>query len=163
MAAASGVIVNISDDGIATITLDNERRANSLSAQMVKEFLEALDRLETDDAVRVVIITGKGKYFCSGMDLAAASSSTSSSPFDSSKHLFNRLQTFPKPTIALANGPALGGGVGLLLCTDIRLMLSSAYIQLTEVRRGLIPAIISLYIIPEIGRSRARQWFLSGE
>ncbi|KAJ3409343.1 EnoyL-CoA hydratase [Chytridiales sp. JEL 0842] len=152
---------------IATITLDNPTKANALSSGMVSAFLKALDDVEKDDEVHAVVLTGAGKYFCSGMDLAAASSSSSSSPqatpFDSSLYIFERLANFPKPTIALINGPALGGGVGLTFCTDVKLMHSSAYFQLSEVKRGLVPAIISLFIVPAIGTSLATQWFLTGE
>ncbi|KAJ3353235.1 hypothetical protein HDU83_007063 [Entophlyctis luteolus] len=148
--------------GVCELTLSNPKRANSLSSSMCSQLLDALDRAERDVNVRVVVITGEGKYFCSGMDLGAASAGTSA-PFDSGLALFSRIARFPKPTIAKVNGPALGGGVGLLFCTDIRVADETAYVQLAEVRRGLIPAIISLFIVPQLGPSLSRQYFLTGE
>ncbi|KAJ3391581.1 hypothetical protein HDU84_005707 [Entophlyctis sp. JEL0112] len=182
--------------GVCELTLSNPKRANSLSSSMCSQLLDALDRAERDVNVRVVVITGEGKYFCSGMDLGAASAGTSA-PFDSGLALFSRIARFPKPTsealklqlhqhsilfippqpllfllmrrcnlffsVAKVNGPALGGGVGLLFCTDIRVADETAYVQLAEVRRGLIPAIISLFIVPQLGPSLSRQYFLTGE
>lgn len=75
---------------------------------------------------------------------------------------FQKVYEFPKPTISLLNGPALGGGVGLAFTTDIRIAVSSCYFQLTEVKRGLVPALISKYIVGEIGR-RATLWMLTGD
>ncbi|KAI9340773.1 ClpP/crotonase-like domain-containing protein [Zopfochytrium polystomum] len=148
---------------VATVAFNNPRRANSLSRDMCEALEKALVALATDDSVHVLVLTGKGKYFCSGMDLGAASSAHGSSPFDSSVVLFEQIANFPKPTIALLNGPAIGGGVGIAFCTDLRIMHSNAYIQLAEVKRGLIPAIISLYIVPKVGPGIAGQWFLTGE
>ncbi|KAJ3101867.1 hypothetical protein HDU97_000980 [Phlyctochytrium planicorne] len=151
------------EGGVLRIALDNPKRANALSAEMCSDFLATLDQAESDPSVRVVVLTGTGKYFCSGMDLANASSNSSSTPFESSLHLFERLANFPKPTIARLNGPALGGGVGLAFCCDFRCAVNSTFFQLAEVRRGLIPAIISLRIVPELGTRTARRWFLTGE
>ncbi|KAJ3218030.1 hypothetical protein HDU67_006730 [Dinochytrium kinnereticum] len=154
---------DVSDDGVMRITLDNPKRANALSQEMCSAFLEALDLAEKDVRVRVVVLTGSGKYFCSGMDLATASNSSAATPFDASLKLFQRLSDFPKPTIARLNGPALGGGVGLAFSCDIRCADPSTFFQLAEVRRGLIPAIISIRIVPEIGPRVARRWFMTGE
>ncbi|KAI8851957.1 ClpP/crotonase-like domain-containing protein, partial [Chytridium lagenaria] len=162
MANAKQVNVEIVD-GVMTVTLDNPKRANALSNEMCVAFLEAMDEAERDDGVRVIVITGSGKYFCSGMDLSSASSSTTKTPFDAAHHLFQRLSDHPKPTIAHLNGPALGGGVGLAFSCDLRCAHPSVFFQLAEVRRGLIPAIISLRIIPEVGPRVARRWFMTGE
>ncbi|KAI8617501.1 ClpP/crotonase-like domain-containing protein [Chytriomyces sp. MP71] len=148
--------------GVCTLTLQNEKRANSLSAPMVVALATALDAAEKDDTVRVVVLTGSGKFFCAGMDLGAASAANGPA-FAASLALFKRIADFPKPTVARINGPALGGGVGIAFCTDIRVSDEAAFFQLAEVRRGLIPAIISLYIVPQLGPSRSRQYFLTGE
>ncbi|KAJ3227586.1 hypothetical protein HDU78_009976 [Chytriomyces hyalinus] len=148
-------------DGVCTLTLDNEKRANALSPSMVRALMDALDAAEADDAVRVLVLTGKGKFFCAGMDLASAQSAPE---FEPSRAVFERVASFPKPTIARINGGALGGGVGVAFCTDIRIADSNAaYFQFAEVSRGLVPAIISLYIVPQLGPSLSRQFFLTGE
>ncbi|KAI8832822.1 2-ketocyclohexanecarboxyl-CoA hydrolase [Chytriomyces cf. hyalinus JEL632] len=147
-------------DGVCTLTLDNAKRANALSPSMVRALMEALDAAEADDAVRVLVLTGRGKFFCAGMDLASAQSAPE---FESSRAVFERVASFPKPTIGRINGGALGGGVGIAFCTDIRIADSNAYFQFAEVSRGLVPAIISLYIVPQLGPSLSRQFFLTGE
>ncbi|KAJ3075193.1 hypothetical protein HDU98_008919 [Podochytrium sp. JEL0797] len=132
---------------VLTLSLNNPKRANALTSQMCNQLLEALDAAEKDPSVRVVVLTGEGKYFSAGMDLARASDG-SNAPFDAAMAVFRRIKDFPKPTIGRVNGPALGGGVGLLFSTDIRIAVDHAFIQLAEVKRGLIPAIISLVIVP---------------
>ncbi|KAI9331758.1 ClpP/crotonase-like domain-containing protein [Obelidium mucronatum] len=96
------------------------------------------------------------------MDLSTASSGAAA-PFDTALNLFTRIAEFPKPTIGKINGPALGGGVGLLFVTDIRIAVDNAFVQLAEVKRGLIPAIISLFIVPQLGPCLSKQYFLTGE
>ncbi|KAJ3130761.1 EnoyL-CoA hydratase [Physocladia obscura] len=144
-------------NNVCTLTLCNSSRANSLTSDMCSQLVVALDEVERNPVVRVVVLTGDG------MDLSSASSAAATPPFDAALAVFDRVAKFPKPTIAKMNGPALGGGVGLLFCTDIRIALDSAFIQLAEVKRGLIPAIISLYIVPQLGPSLSRQYFLTGE
>ncbi|KAF9426181.1 hypothetical protein BGZ94_006849 [Podila epigama] len=144
---------------VATITLNRPKRGNALSGPMAALFVAAINRAIDDASVRVLVITGSGKYFCTGMDLTAQSSgdSDSATATDSvatTQSMFTTLSRCPKPTIARINGPALGGGVGIVFSCNFRM---------PEVHRGLIPALISEVIVPQLGAFRAKQYMLSGE
>lgn len=166
------------------ITLNRPSKGNALSLAMVRH-LTALfqDHIHDDPSIHRVIITGKGKYFCTGMDLGLSRSSSSSSALEEDQdslfsptavpqharllaHFFHALDTCPKQTIALLNGPAFGGGVGLLTVCDIRLVSASLasdfYCCLSEVRLGLCPATIARYLVREWGPSLARMAMVSG-
>jgi len=144
--------------------MDNPRRGNSLDATLVESLLACFHHAISSPNVCVIILTATGKYFCTGLDLSTAVVSTSSSTnninYKDSVRLFDTLYECPKPLITVLNGPALGGGVGLFFTGDIRLSHADAYIQLTEVKRGLAPVLISKYIIPEVGRATASEWIL---
>ncbi|KAI9022712.1 enoyl-CoA hydratase [Phycomyces nitens] len=146
--------------GVATITLNRPHHGNALTIQMNQTILGLLPVFANDPAVRVLVITGAGPYFCTGMDLGAALKGNQESfqEFD----IFHALYTFPKPVIARINGPCLGGGVGLVFVADIRIAIDQAYFALTEVKRGLVPAIISQYLVPELGSLSAREYMLTG-
>lgn len=153
------------ENHVATLTLNRPRKGNSLTATMNDELLRLLPELAANPEVRVLVLTGSGKFFCTGMDLSSASgggAEQAQQGFDKGLKVFDAFYRFPKPTIARVNGPALGGGVGLVFTTDIRVAVQDAYFALTEVKRGIIPAIISQYIVPEIGSQRAREYMLTG-
>ncbi|KAI8891322.1 ClpP/crotonase [Backusella circina FSU 941] len=155
------------ENHVATLTLNRPRKGNALTATMNQLLLSYLDQLEKDPEVRVLVLTGAGKFFCTGMDLSMAASGASSeaeikASFIKGLSVFDKLYQFPKPVIARVNGPCLGGGVGLIFTTDIRVVHHEAYIALTEVKRGIIPAIISQYIVPEMGIRKAREYMLTG-
>ncbi|CAG8553188.1 4172_t:CDS:1 [Paraglomus brasilianum] len=147
-------------NNVALITLNG----NALTSTMTDELIGVFQELAVDTSIRVIIITGSGKFFCTGLDL-----STGQSPTDldamilKGMRLFEIIKSSKKPVIAQINGPALGGGVGLVFTTDIRIMTRQSYFRLSEVKRGLIPAIISQYIVPEIGTFKANQYMLTGE
>ncbi|KAL7748885.1 hypothetical protein RI367_005798 [Sorochytrium milnesiophthora] len=152
---------------VATITLNRPKSGNSLDSGAVQELARRLREAEDDPDVRVVVLTGSGKFFCTGMSLTALPSS-STPPHNASKtpatdNVFLALRKCAKPTIALLNGPALGGGVGLMLATDFRVACPSFYMSMPEVHLGLVPALISLVVVPELGLSRSRQLMLTGE
>jgi len=161
---------------VATISLNRPARGNSLTPQMGAELISILTRLENDAVVRIVVLTGKGNYFCTGMDLAGsnpsqmgklASSSTDGSQKNtgapSPGEIFEKIQTCKKPTIAVLQGPVLAGGNGLAFACDFRVALKSCYFQLTEVKRGIVPAIISAYITPKLGVAKTTEFMLTGE
>lgn len=146
----------------ATITLNRPRRGNALTPGMVLEFTESLQRMAVDDGIACVVLTGSGKYFCTGMDLSQ--SNTSSMSKDGAlPDIFAACYSFPKPIIGKINGPAIGGGNGLLFLCDIRVALDTSYIWFSEVKRGLVPAIITAYITPQLGSFKTRQYMLTGE
>lgn len=150
---------------VATLTLNRPRRGNALNSAMITLLFTYLTELATSPHIRVVVLTGSGQYFCTGMELTPGTSSGPAAvqqSFRESLRLYDTLATFPKPLVARINGPALGGGVGLVFTTDVRVAARSAYFALTEVKRGLLPAIISQYIVPEVGTFRAGEYMLTG-
>jgi methylglutaconyl-CoA hydratase len=172
------------DTELATLTLNRPDKRNAISAQMVDELLAALDEVERS-RTRVLILTGAGKAFCAGMDLealkalaeeSAHSLLESKGPKDALAHsseahiadsrrtasIFRRIYTFPKPLIAAVNGPAIAGGCGIATLCDYTLAVPDATFGYTEVRIGFIPALVSVFLIRQIGEKRARDLLLSG-
>ncbi len=152
---------------IAAITLNRPEKRNAISARMIEDLLAALDQVETGSA-RVGILTGAGKAFCSGMDLedlkAIAQQSPERNLEDSQRlaRIFRRLWSFPKPLIAAVNGPALAGGCGIATLCDFTLAAPEAKFGYTEVRIGFLPAIVSVFLLRQIGEKRARDLLLTG-
>ena len=155
------------DAAIATITLDRPEKRNAISAQMIEELLAALAEIE-HTAVRAVIITGSGSAFCSGMDLDALKNLAQQSPtqnLEDSRRMatmFRRLWAYPKPLIAAVNGAAIAGGCGIATLCDFTIAVPEAKFGYTEVRIGFIPAIVSVFLIRQIGDKRARDLLLTG-
>lgn len=180
MANKSEVIVEINEKKtVATIFLNRPEKANSLNgncqtllnclysltltvANMVTILRKSFQDLEANNEVRVIVLTGSGKYFCSGMDLSSQSHSVE----DTTKGFIELMETIykcKKPVICKINGPALGGGLGLVFVTDIRIMNKESYLVFPEVKRGIVPAMISAYIVPQLGIYKSKQYMLSGE
>lgn len=156
------------DKKVATLTLNRPEIHNAFNAELITEITKTLEDLKTKD-VKVLVLTGAGKSFCAGADLNWMSSMKTWSEeenFQDSKKMakmFRTLNTMPMPVIARVNGPALGGGSGLVACCDYVLAVETAMFGFTEARLGLLPAVISPFVIAKIGESHARAWFLSGE
>ena len=155
--------------GIVTLTLDRPEAKNALSAALVGEISAALAALAEDPAVRVIVLTGAGDVFCAGADIgemrAAGAASTAQNEADSLRFakMLESLERQPQPTVAVVSGAAYGGALGLIAACDIAICSSSARFALSEVRLGLVPAMISPYVIRAIGQREARRWFLTGE
>ena len=154
-------------DGVAWITLDSPGNRNALSAGLIAELLAHLDAAMADAEVRCVVLTGNGPAFCAGADLKARGTSIArdgegggQSPFVT---LLKRLWDAPKPVIAGVNGHAFGGGIGLAAACDIAIGAEDARFSFSEVRLGLVPATISVVVIPKIGVHQAMRLFLTGE
>ncbi|CAG8725239.1 11090_t:CDS:1, partial [Acaulospora morrowiae] len=158
------ILVSVEKE-VVTITLNRPERGNSLNTSMIFEFLDAFNSAVANHSVRVIVLTGAGKFFCTGLDLQVGKNSAedASSMFDIGIRLYQTIKECPKPVIAKINGPAMGGGFGLIFTTDLRIAVSNAYFSFLEVKRGLIPAIISLYIVPELGTFKTKQYMLTGE
>ncbi|CAG8623384.1 951_t:CDS:1, partial [Dentiscutata erythropus] len=158
------VLVEVSNQ-VATITLNRPERGNALNSEMVTEFLNLFTKLENDPSVRVIVITGAGKFFCTGFDLQTSSTIPEelSNIFEAGYLFYKTIKNCYKPVIAKINGPALGGGLGLVFTTDIRIALKGTYFSFPEVKIGTAPAIISQYVVPEIGLFKAKQYMLTGE
>ncbi|MFZ0821355.1 MAG: enoyl-CoA hydratase-related protein [Candidatus Acidiferrales bacterium] len=152
---------------IATITLNRPDKRNAISTQMIEDLLAALAEIESSSA-RLAIITGAGKAFCSGMDLDALrglAQQTSAQNLEDSlrmARMFRRIWAFPKPLIAAVNGAAIAGGCGIATLCDFTLAVPEAKFGYTEVRIGFIPAIVSVFLIRQIGEKRARDLLLTG-
>lgn len=152
---------------LATVTLNRPEKRNAISTEMIEELLAALAEAESSPA-RVVILTGAGKAFCSGMDLESLKALAQQSPeqnLEDSKRMarmFRRLWGYPKPLIAAVNGPAIAGGCAIATLCDFTLAMPEAQFGYTEVRIGFIPAIVSVFLVRQIGEKRARDLLLTG-
>ena len=155
--------------GVATLTLDRPALHNAFDATLIATLTTALHTLGSDDAVRVVVLQAAGASFSAGADLnwmrgmAAASEAENRDDALALARLLRTLDELPKPTIARVHGAAFGGGVGLVACCDIAIGAANARFGLTESRLGLLPAVISPYVIAAIGPRQARRWFATGE
>jgi len=155
--------------GIVTLTLDRPEAKNALSAALVGKLAEALAALADDASVRAVVLTGSGGCFCAGADIgemrAAGAAPPEQNEADSRRFakMLETLERQPQPTIAVVNGSAYGGAVGLVAACDIALAARGARFALSEVRLGLVPAMISPYVIRAIGARQSRRWFQTGE
>ena len=155
------------DAGVATITLNRPDKRNAISFELIDELRRGLDEVEKSPAL-VVILTGAGKAFCSGMDLENLKALLGRAPDQNLKDsqtmvgLFRALYEFPKVTIAAVNGPAIAGGTGLALLCDFTLAVPEARFGYTEVRIGFVPAIVSTFLLRQIGEKQARDLLLTG-
>jgi len=158
-----------SNRSVATITLNRPDKHNAFNAEMIAELTTALQAVDRDRKMRAVVLTGAGKSFSAGADLnwmkSMAGYSEAENLEDSLKlaELMQVLDNLSKPTIARINGHVFGGGVGLVACCDIAIALESARFALSEVKLGLVPAVISPYVIAAIGERHARRFFLTAE
>lgn len=155
-------------DKIVTISLNRPDKRNAMHGPMILELLHAL-KVHATDGSRVLIITGNGDNFCAGGDIgwmqkiAAGSKDENHDDAQSLADLLYQLYTFPKPTIVLAHGATLGGGMGLLSAADIAIAAKNAKFGLPEVKIGLTPSMISPYVMAAIGERQAHYYFLTGE
>jgi methylglutaconyl-CoA hydratase len=144
---------------VATITLADEERRNVLSVALVREFIDAIDAVEANPDVRVVVVTNRGRTFCAGADLAADSSRAVAVDLAG---LFTRVQRSAKPFVGRLAGHCVAGGVGLAAVMDVSIALDTATFGFTEVRLGLAPAVISVVCLPKMRRGDALEAFLRG-
>jgi methylglutaconyl-CoA hydratase len=164
----TGVMIQ-RDGPQATLWLNRPSLHNAFDDVLIGQLSGALAELAEDAAVLVVLLAGKGKSFSAGADLswmrrmAAYSQVENERDAEALSELMHRLDTMPKPTIALVHGVAIGGGVGLVAACDMALAEEDAVFAVSEVRLGLIPAVISPYVIAAIGRRAARRYFLTAE
>lgn len=155
--------------GVRRIALNRPQVHNAFDDELIAELTAALEKAGAEASVRAVVLTGEGASFSAGADLnwmrGMASASEAANRDDSLRlaKLMRTLQYLPKPTVARVNGAAYGGGVGLVACCDIAIGVDSARFGLTEVKLGLVPAVISPYVINAIGLRHARRLFVTGE
>ena len=161
------------EDGIACVTLHRPDKLNAFTSRMLAELLDALDRIDADDAVRAVIVTGAGRGFCAGADLSAGAGTFDSNQRggdvgiegmrDGGGRLTLRIFECLKPVIAAINGPAVGVGITMTLPMDIRIASENARFGFVFARRGLVPEACSSWFLPRVvGISKACEWVFSG-
>lgn len=158
-------IYEIDQRGVATLTLNRPEVRNAFNGELIAEVIDRLQHLT--DEVRVLVLQGAGKMFCSGADLgwmmSLASSSSGMNDSNVLQSLFDALDTAVVPVVTRVHGAALAGATGLLACSDVVVAEESAAFAFTEVRLGLIPAVISPYVVRKTGYSFARAAFLTAE
>jgi len=163
------LLVALDERGVATLTLDRPRRRNALDRELVTEIAATLRRFDADSGVRVVTLRGSGGNFCAGADIAWMRALAEAPPAerleDSSAlaEMFHALHSLTKPTVALVEGAAFGGAVGLVACCDVAIAESSAKFSASEVRLGLLPAVVGPYVVRAIGARAARAFILTAE
>ncbi len=160
-------------DGVATITLDRPEHLNAFTTTMMRETIDAFDRVDADDAVRAVVVTGRGRGFCAGADLSAGGDTFAHGGSDVQSEarvtrdggglLTLRIFRCLKPVIAAVNGPAVGVGATMTLPMDIRLASHTAKFGFVFARRGIVPEACSSWFLPRVvGISRAAEWCYTG-
>ena len=157
------------DGAVARVWLNRPEQRNAFDGRMVTELRQTLFELGTRDDVRVIVLGGRGRAFCAGADLewmqalAGFSREENLAEAQSLADLFFTVYNSPKPVVARVHGAALGGGAGLVAACDIAVAALGTQFGFTEVRLGLLPAVISPYVLGKIGESAARELILTGE
>jgi len=156
-------------EGIARVTLARPEARNAFNAQTIEQLHDVFARITAADDVRAVVLAGEGKVFCGGADIGWMRESLELS-FDANvadaermSDMFRTIDNCPKPVIGQIHGAALGGGAGLAAVCDIAIAADDAVFGFTEVKLGIIPAVISPFVLAKIGASHARALFLTGE
>ena len=163
------VLSQVDGDGNATLVLNRPEVHTAFDPEMVNALTAELRRLEAIDAVRAIVITGAGKNFCAGADIeqmrrtAKASREQNLENARATSLMLQTLHGLAKPTIACVRGAARGGGVGLACACDIAIAARGATFRLSEVKLGIIPAMISPFVIGAIGPRQAHRYMISGE
>lgn len=163
------LITTIDARGVATLTLNRPERRNALDAELIGALARALHEIGAMPNVRVIMLAGNGPAFCAGADLgwmrrmAGMSMAENEKDAQALAELLQTLDALSKPTVALVHGAVYGGGVGLVACCDIALATDSAHFCLSEVKLGLVPAIVGPFVMRAIGTRQARRFFLTAE
>lgn len=169
MAEEKTILLSETQEGIGYLRFNRPEIHNAFNAQMIVDLIEALEDLKGADHLRCLFIEGKGKSFSAGADLnsmkRAGGMSHSENVDDATRftHMLIALRNLPMPTIALVNGAAMGGGLGLIAACDVAVAVKDAIFSFSEVRLGLIPAMISPFVLEAIGPRHARRYFATGE
>ncbi len=164
-------------DGVATIVLDREARMNAFTGRMCDELVSACDAIDADDAVRALVITGRGRAFCAGADLGGGGSTFDARGREKAERYGEvngvgrdrggvvalRFAALTVPVIAAINGPAVGVGATMTLPMDVRIAGASARFGFVFARRGIVPEAASSWFLPRVvGISQAMQWAMTG-
>jgi methylglutaconyl-CoA hydratase len=152
-------------DGVATLTLDSPDNRNALSTTLIEQLLAALRAATADPAARVIVLSHTGPVFCSGADLkeTAAAFAAGDVPIARLGDVLHAIADCPKPVVARVGGPARAGGLGLIAAADVAVCASAATFAFTEVRIGVVPAVISATVLPRLSSRAAAELFLTGD
>ncbi len=152
------------ENQVATLTINREKQRNSLTPQVIAQFMDCLDKAEADDRVRALMVTGAGdKAFCSGADLGGAATEDGKASFKAYAELLKRMAAYPKPTVARINGYCLAGGMGFMLACDIVVARETAKFGTPEVNVGLFPMMIGALIFRNVMQKKGMEMVLLGE
>jgi methylglutaconyl-CoA hydratase len=151
--------------GVATITLDSPANRNALSSRLIEQLLDALRGALDDAAVRVIVLDHTGPVFCSGADLKETAAAFASGGIPAARigEVLAAIWESPKPVVAKIGGPARAGGIGLEAAADLAVCADSATFAFSEVRLGVIPAVISATVLPRLSSRAAAELYLTGE
>ena len=154
---------------VVTVCLNRPDVHNAMNEQLMKELTDCFKELSRDDKVRVIILTGNGKSFCAGADLNWMKSMAKYSKEENIQdsrlllYLYDTIYTCPKPVIGRVNGHAFGGGLGLFAVCDITIAIPDCKFAFSEVKLGIIPSVISTYIVRRTGLSNIKRLFITGQ
>src|SRR5262249_45010085 len=160
------ISVDVSARRIATVTLNRPDRGNAFDQTMLDELSGELKALAADDTVRIMVLRGAGRHFCTGADLAARAAEAQATPAHppaTLRDVLVALDPLPKPTIALVHGGAIGGGAAFAACCDVALATETAFFSIPEVRVGMPPLGVMPFLIRAIGHRSFRRYGFSGE
>jgi methylglutaconyl-CoA hydratase len=158
------VLVHYGVEGhVASLVLDSQHNRNALSRRLVQELYDGLARAGADDDVKVVLIRAEGGTFCAGADLSEASTVGMEQAADVIVELQRRIVALPKPVVVRVHGNVRAGGIGIVAAADIAISAEDATYAFTEVRLGLVPAVISLTVLPRMTDRSAALTFLTGD
>jgi methylglutaconyl-CoA hydratase len=169
MAMKEPLDVAMDTAGIARVTINRPKQANAIDPELATSLFEALEWLANEPKLRVLVLLGNGRTFCAGLDLKAMKATAAASREENYQDalklakLLHRLHTMPVPTLAVVPGATIGLGVGFVACCDVVLASELATFRFSEVRLGIIPSIISPYVIAAMGARACSRYFLSAE
>jgi methylglutaconyl-CoA hydratase len=159
------ISIEVSPRAVATVLLNRPERGNAFDQRMLDELAEQFALLGTDENVRIVVLRGSGRHFCTGADLAArtADASKGKSAPATLRDVLLALDGLPKPTVAVVHGGAIGGGAAFVACCDVALAADAAFFSIPEVRVGMAPLGVMPFLVRAMGHRSFRRYGLSGE
>ncbi|WP_025272402.1 enoyl-CoA hydratase-related protein [Haloglycomyces albus] len=165
MESNDALIISKTDRGVTTVTLNQPARRNALSRELIGELTTAFQELGKDDATRVIVLTHAGPVFCAGADLkqSAAATDTGQLPAAALPALFLAMDDNPKPVVVATRGGVRGGGMGLIAAADITVSTDDVQLAFSEVKLGVVPAVIAPVVARRVNPAQMRRLFLTGE
>ena len=165
----SYMALNKNEKGVCYLALNRPEIHNAFDEHLIDELTEFFEKANEDESIKLIVLSGEGKSFCAGADLnwmKKMVNYTTEENLEDSNRLANMLKTMnecKKPVLGLIDGATMGGGVGLVSCLDFAVVTKRSFFALSEVKLGILPAVISPFVIAKIGESQSRRYFISGE